>query len=69
MRSWDTDLRTKDTREDTNLSLVIRQARDVKNVSRWKSEERIYTEIIITHRISDSVCFKKGWNTMTVRWL
>ena len=59
MRSWDTDLRRKDIRKNTNLFLVIRKFRDIKNISRWESEERIYIRIIIICRISDSVYFKK----------
>ena len=60
MKSWDIYYRRQDTEKDSNLLTVIREARDIINISRWESEERIYKKISVTYRIFNSVYFKKG---------
>ena len=69
LRSWDTYCRRQDIRKDSDLFIVIREARDVVDVSRWESEERIYKKILVICRILNSVCFKKEWKVATMCWL
>ena len=66
MRLWDIYYRRQNIREDNNSSIVIREVKDIENISREKSEERIYIRISVIYRISYSVYFKKRWKTLTI---
>ena len=49
----------QDIREDSNLFIIIKEAKDIADISRWEFEERIYIRISVTHRILHSIYFKK----------
>ena len=59
MKLQDTHYKRQDIKEDSNLFIIIRKAKDVADISRWEFKERIYIRISVTYRIFHAIYFKK----------
>ena len=59
MKSQDIYSKKQDIKEDSDLFIIIRKAKDVVDISRWESKERVYIRILITYKIFNSIYFKE----------